>query len=501
MQAIFDRITHFAGERPHHPALADGGVCLSYQELQEEIGRIAPTLQRQRIGLLLANGCPWAVLDLAAQLQGATCIPMPSFFSDQQLRHLVEDAGLVLIITDQPARVMEIAQVAEATEIAVAGTWLACCLTTPSDTTPTHGQPLPPRTAKITYTSGTTGQPKGVCLTDAAIERVSVALSDAVAAGHADKALTLLPLSTLLANIVGIYAPLYSGSTAYVPDLAECGMSGSTGVRANQLIAALHRYQPTVTVLVPNLLKLLVEAATQGARLPSSLRYIAVGGAPVAPALLQRAHALGLPVYQGYGLSEAASVVSMNTPAQDCIGSVGRPLAHANVRIATDGEVMVSGNLFSGYLGQPGPPPQEWATGDIGFLDDNGYLHISGRKKTAYATAHGRNVAPEWIESALTASPSIAQAALFGEGRDFNVAVVVPINAAAAGRIGTVIEAMNKTLPDYAQVRHWVLAGQAFSARNGLASATGALNREAIALSYADQIEPLYQGEALHAVS
>jgi long-subunit acyl-CoA synthetase (AMP-forming) len=384
--------------------------------------------------------------------------------------------------------VLNLVQALMETEITVAGKTLACIVTTQ-----TEGHALPPSTAEITYTSGTTGQPRGVCLTGATIERVTASLGAAVGAYDQDKALTLLPLSTLLANIAGLYTPLFCGSTACVPDLSECGIHGSTGVSADQLIATLNQYQPTVTVLVPHLLKLLVEAASQGVRLPSSLRFIAVGGAPVSPLLLNRARALGLPVYEGYGLSEAASVVSMNVPGQNCIGSVGQPLPHGSVDIADDGEIVVRGNLFSGYLGQPFRQIEKWPTGDIGFIDSDGHLHITGRKKTAFATAHGRKLAPEWIESELTGTSAIAQAALFGEGRDWNIAVVVPCDAAAGARIGPDIEVLNQTLPDYARVKDWIVADEPFSARNGLANGVGVLDRQAIAARYSRQIEWLYK--------
>ena len=495
MKNILDRIARFARERPTSIALADGRIVLSYLDLQQAIERTAALLPAKRIGLLLANGCPWAVLDLATQRRATACVPMPPFFSDAQLRHLVADAGLEAIITDQQARVPSLCQAQLLTDITVAGRPLACCTVAQNSS---HA--LPARTAKLSYTSGTTGQPRGVCLSADVVEQVTVSLGEVVGASPADKALTLLPLSTLLANIAGVYAPLYNGSTAYVPDLANCGVSGSTGVRTDQLVAALHRYQPTVTVLVPHLLKILVEAATQGASLPSSLRYIAVGGAPVSTLLLKRARSLGLPVYQGYGLSEAASVVSMNVAGQDCIRGVGRPLPHTRVRIAADGEIMVGGCLFSGYLGEPLHRKDEWATGDLGYLDNNGHLHITGRKKTAFATAHGRKLAPEWIESELAGAPAIAQAALFGEGRSFNVAVLVPGNGAAASRIEPVIEVLNRTLPDYARVKRWIVAAEPFSVRNGLANGAGVLNREAIAARYSEQIQQCYEGEKTLAV-
>ncbi|MGD8932220.1 MAG: AMP-binding protein [Chromatiales bacterium] len=495
MQTIFKQIERHAKANPEWIALADGRTELSYLQLNQEVERLAKELQGRPIGLLLANGCAWATLDLAAQRSGSVCVPMPGFFSDAQLRHLIEDVGPALIFTDQPVRLQRLTRVVQSTEIRVADTRLFCCVMQATEV-----RSLPAKVTKITYTSGTTGQPKGVCLTAEAVERVSISLSRTVGAAEVDRTLTLLPLSTLLANITGVYAPLYSGGIAYLPDLTDCGMSGSTGVQAELLIKALQRYQPTVTVLVPFLLKLLVEAVTQGARLPRSLRYIAVGGAPTAPALLQRARRLGLPIYQGYGLSEAASVVSMNVPGQEREGSVGRLLSHVGVRIAEDGEILVSGNLFSGYLGLETRPDGEWATGDTGYLDRDDYLFITGRKKTAYATAHGRKLAPEWIESELTAHPAIAQAALFGDGRSFNVAVLVPVHAAAIDAIEPAVQVLNQTLPDYARVSQWLITDEPFSSHNGLANGAGTIQRQAIAERYARQIEQLYAEDQNYAV-
>lgn len=489
MKRLFDRMEFFAKERPHHLALSDGARSLSYQELQREIGHVASAITGQRVGLLMENSCAWAVIDLALQKNGAACVPMPPFFSDRQLRHLIGNAGLDAIVTDQPLRIIKLLQTPLTSELSVAGGKFDCFLLNPEEKLP-----IPPRTAKITYTSGTTGQPKGVCLTGEVIERVTVSLSEAVAATAQDRALSLLPLATLLANIGGIYAPLYSGSSALLPDLADCGTTGSTGVNSDLLIATLNHVQPTVTILVPHLLKVLVEAAARGAPVPGSLRYIAVGGAPTSPLLQDQARALGLPVYQGYGLSEAASVVSMNLPGHRHNYSVGRPLPHVAVRIAEDGEIMVAGNLFSGYLGQAPRSGDEWPTGDIGFLDADGELHITGRKKTSFATAHGRKLAPEWIESELTSNPTIAQAVLFGEGRSFNTAVIVLSSAAAVRTIADVVAALNQTLPDYARVSRWIIAEEPFSIRNGLANGAGTLDRGAIASKYSSQIDSLHQG-------
>ncbi len=488
MARLLERIAQFATKQPQQLALADHDSILSYQDLQQEIDRIAPAVTAKRVGVLLDNGCAWAIIDLALLKNGATCVPMPAFFSDCQLQHLIDDAGLDAIITDQPLRIIKLLQTPFPRELVVAEQKFDYFILNPSQV-----MPLPANTAKITYTSGTTAQPKGVCLSTEVIERVTIAVSDVVNATGQDRALSLLPLSMLLANIGGVYAPLYSGSSAFVPDLEECGMAGSTGVNPTLVVDILNRVQPTVTILVPFLLKILVEAAKRGAVLPGSLRYIAVGGAPISPLLLEQARDLGLPAYQGYGLSEAGSVVSMGVPGREN-NSAGRPLPHIKVRIADDGEIMISGNLFNGYLGQSPRTEDEWPTGDTGFLDNNGDLHITGRKKTSFATAHGRKLAPEWIESELISHPSIAQAVLFGEGRHFNTAIVVPNCISAAPKIEEVIEVLNHTLPDYARVGNWIIADEPFSIRNGLANGAGTLNRHAIEAKYSSQIEKIYQG-------
>lgn len=489
MNGLPARIAAQARRRPSAPALTDGAVTFDYATLWRQVEALAGRLEGRRIAFLLANSCAWVVIDLAVQLRGAAGIPVPTFFSDAQIAHLLADAAPDLILTDQPERMVELLGREPGAEHTIAGRAVSAW-----ERDHVAAGPLPPGTAKLTYTSGTTGAPKGVCLPGQAIERVTLALVEAVAGGPDDRSLSLLPLSTLLENIGGVYAPLVSGGLAGVPDLAACGMQGSSGVQPGRLIEALHRHAPTSIILVPQLLKVLTEARATGSALPASLRFIAVGGAPTSPALIGRARALGLPVYEGYGLSESASVVSLNTPGAERVGSVGRPLPHVRVRIAADGEIEVGGNLFAGYLGGAAPRGGYWPTGDLGRFDADGYLYITGRKKTAFATAFGRNVAPEWVESELAGSGAILQAAVFGEGRPFSVGVIVPHPQATSVQLSEAIDATNRRLPDYARIHAWALGDEPFSLRNGLATAAGAPDRTAIARHYAAQIERLYAG-------
>src|SRR3569833_1035555 len=405
MVTLFARIRDHAEQRPHHLALADGAMGLDYRELLRAIERTE--VSGHRVGLLLANSCAFAILDLALLSRGIVCVPKPPFLYDAQHAHIVRDAGHDTVITDQASRIALLASGEAAHMVDVAGRTLSCFSLRPACT-----PPLPHGTVKITYTSGTTGEPKGVCLTAANIKHVMQGLCEAVHANAQDQSLALLPLSTLLANIANLYAPLSSGGTAWLADLADSGVSGSIGVSRDAFVAALQRYRPTVTVVVPHLLKALVEAVAQGADWPRTLRFIAVGGAPVSAALLVQARRLGLPVYQGYGLSEAASVVSLNLPNQRRIGSVGRPLPLVQIRNADDGEVIVRGNLFAGYLGGPSPR-EEWPTGDLGYLSLNGYLYLTGRKKTTYATALGTTIATLKLQpSPNTAACAMARSAV-----------------------------------------------------------------------------------------
>ncbi len=493
MNLVFSRIAEHARRNPQRAAISDACNTIRYGQLQAEIERLSPLFTGRRVALLLANGCPWAVLDLAVLHAGATCIPLPAFFSDAQLRHVLADARPELVITDQPQRLTRLSHVAPEAQRTVAGapaTWFRMPVAA--------GGRFPADTRKLTYTSGTTGTPKGVCLGDDALQTVSVGLSRALRGNADDRTLSLLPLSTLLENIGGLYAPLYSGAHAFVPDLSECGIRGSSSVDAAALVAALHRFQPSSTIVVPQLLKAMVIAIEAGAVAPPHLRFVAVGGARTAPTLLARARRAGLPVFEGYGLSEACSVVSLNLPDSDRLGSVGQPLPHAQLRISENGEIVVGGTLFKGYLGQLDASPEEWRTGDLGYFDRGGYLHITGRADHAFTTAFGRNVAPEWIESELLGAGALLQAAVFGGGMPYNVAVLVVHPTTTGAGIRSAVAEANSRLPDYARVQRWTVAAEPFSAANGLANNAGAVDRGAVARRYALELENLYQGAEQH---
>ena len=199
-----------------------------------------------------------------------------------------------------------------------------------------------------------------MCLSAAQQRTVAASLVAATRGIGIERHLALLPLAVLLENIAGVRAPLAAGATCCVPSLGTVGVGGSTGFDPRVALGALERWQADSVILLPQMLAALTAVIEAGAPRPLGLRFAAVGGAKVSPALIERARAAGIPAYEGYGLSECASVVALNVPGANRPGSVGRPLPHARVRIDS-GEVVVDDAGFLGYLGAARTGPRRAA--------------------------------------------------------------------------------------------------------------------------------------------
>jgi len=471
--------------RGNQERLLTGHGAIGDAALADQVRALADALQRHDLHCVasrLDNGSDWLALDLAIRLRGGVHVPLPTFFSPTQAQYALDSSGAQCLVAAAGALPGQ----GEPLSLPLSTPGVGCWRLAPTPVA------LPAGTGCITYTSGTTGQPKGVCLEAGALLQVAASLVDAASALAPRRHLCLMPLSTLLENVAGLYATLLSGAQIALPSLAEIGYSGAAGLDVPRLIACLHRYQPESVILVPQLLLALVMAAEQGVALPASLRYLAVGGGRVGPGLLRRAAAQRLPVYEGYGLTECASVVALNRPEAQRAGSVGRPLPHAQVR-AVDGELWVDGVRCLGYLGAEGPPAGAIATGDLGHVDDAGFVHVTGRRKHVFITAYGRNVSPEWVESELLQHPHIAQAVVCGEARAHNLAVLWPRNAALDdAAIARALAEVNAGLPDYARVSGFVRASVPFTAADGLLTGNGRPRRDAILRRYADAIAQRY---------
>jgi long-subunit acyl-CoA synthetase (AMP-forming) len=471
-------------------AILDGAGALSYSELRSAVSAQARWLHDHgvvRCALLADNGTSWVTADLALLALRALNIPIPAWFTTAQVAHVLEDAGIDSMLTDAPDRIVR-----DQPEFRCVDTLPGAGLSLLRRSPPERAPKIAANVVKVTYTSGSTGAAKGVCLTLEALEDVARSVAHSVPPGMA-RHLCTMPLVTLLENLAGVYVPLLLGSTCIVPSPRVTGVNyGAPDAAA--LVAAISTFRPTSLILVPELLRLLVVMSRRGWRAPEELKFIAVGGACVSPQLLEEAEALGLPAFEGYGLSECTSVVCLNTPQAARRGSVGKPLAHADVRLDRNGQILVRGASMSGYLGQPPHVAGYYETGDLGFVDADGYVYVRGRLKNMFITSMGRNVSPEWVEAELAQEAAILRAVVIGEARPYPVALVMPAAEPADARhLELAIARANSRLPDYAQVRRHSVLPKPLTFADGLLTANGRPRRDAISQRYAPLIERLYE--------
>ena len=417
--------------------------------------------------------------------------------------------------------------------------------------------------ATIIYTSGTTGEPKGVVLT-----HNNLSSNEEVSAGSfemtpEDTAVSFLPLSHVYERVID-YGYLFRGvHVAYVE-------------RMEDLPQALLEVHPTLSAAVPRVFEKLyanimqkghentgvkrrlfdwaigvakrsVKWRAYGERAPLNLRVLwniadrvvykkiregvggrmrsfISGGGPLARELAEFFWAVGIPVYQGYGLTETSPVVSANSPKANRVGSVGKPIRHVDVRLAEDGEIFVHGPcVMRGYYEKPEETRavisrDGWlATGDIGRLDADGYLYVTDRKKDLFKTAAGKFVAPQPVENLLKTKPLILNAVLVGDKRKFIAALIVPnfANVEAAARqqgrtfasheqlaadpwvhelIGQDVERINSSLAQYETIKRFALLDHDFTFDGGQLTYTLKVKRRVIEERYAKIIEGLYAG-------
>lgn len=460
-------------------ALSDGETTLDYNDLLDAIRirvKWLSGIDSRSVALELDNGINWVLYDMACAEAGIVSIPIPAFFSESQRRYALEAAGVDLVLMD-------------------AGS-------TPDLSSGMHGiryvrlpqnqARLPDGTAKITFTSGTTGMPKGVCLSLSQQLATARSLAGTVAMDRPAH-LAILPLATLLENVAGVYAPLLCGGTVYIPSTASLGYRGSRLHEPQKLLDAITRFTPDSLIMVPELLMFLVKAVSHGWRPPGSLQFIAVGGARVSPVLLDTAAEFGLPVYQGYGLSECSSVVCLNTPTDNRAGSIGKPLPHVETGII-NGELVVSGNTFLGYLGDESSWFMERChTSDLVQQDEQGYFWFQGRRDNRIVSSFGRNINPEWPESELLSNGLIQQAVVLGDARPWCIAIVTSTTDLTEQQICHWLHTVNGRLPDYAQIRQCLLLKEAFTSRNHLYTNNGRPNRNAIEKQFRGYIDLLYE--------
>ncbi|MBT3536474.1 MAG: AMP-binding protein [Rhodospirillaceae bacterium] len=482
MNFLLQALSNWAMDSPNTIAFTTGGETISYRRLRRRVGGLATetAMLPERVGLLAPNGIDWIVADLAMWANGRTLVPLPEFFADGQLAHILSDGGIDAVLTteERAARV----QALGARPVII------------GESESEMPDPSSGDGARIIYTSGSTGNPKGVVLGPAQLQNTCGGLLAAARPNSSDRHLSVLPFSMLLENICGIYLPILVGGQAHI---AASILSLPPAEMAVALAETALSSKATTTVLVPQLLTAWVLIASVGrVAVPDSLRFVAVGGAAVPDPIAKRARELGIPAYEGYGLSECCSVVAINVPDADRQGSVGKPIKGLDVKIAADGEIVVRGApVMQGYLGgERQVVEQTWPTGDLGHLDEDGYLYVQGRKDNLIVTANGRNVSPEWPETMLAADPRVGRAIVLPTLEGGLAAILEPSMLGQAWFEGTDAAALQQLTtalcaeaPDYARPwrPHAVAAG--YFADNDLLTANNRPRRGAIR----EHFEPL----------
>ncbi len=565
---------------------------ISYEELASQVRQFASGLSAlglragDRVALLAENRPEWVIADLATLALAAVDVPMFTSLPAPQVAFIVADSGAtVLVVSDrsQLEKAVRVRQVCPDLTIVVmdgsgdpAGGVISWAeVMERGAAAPLNSAEYVARAeavqsgdlASIVYTSGTTGDPKGVLLTHGNFLANLRSCQEVLRFAPDDVLLSVLPLNHVLERLAGYYLPL------------ACGSAIAFAESLRRLRENLREIQPTYLILVPRLYQAFHEAivdqvarlsphrqrlfawalqagkrrlqASQAGHRPSlsvslqwglasslvfrplrqrmgfsRLRYFVSGGAALAPATEQFFHALGLPILEGYGLTEASPVVSVNRPGRLRLGTVGPPLPGVELRLSPAGEVLIRGaNVMQGYWRRPQETAEAldaegWLhTGDLGELDEAGYLRLTDRLKDLLVLSSGKNVAPQPIENVLLASPYLAQIVLLGDRRPYVTALIVPsvprlqewarrqspplpedptflLQSEPVRRlIRQELDRLCSDLADFEKVRGFALLDHEFSIESEELTPTMKVRRRVVAERYAELIRGMYREE------
>ena len=530
-----------------------------------------------RVLLVSENRPEWLIADVAIMAAGAITVPAYITNSEDDHAHLIENSGCKVAIVSTAKLVERLLPAAIrvgtleniiAIELPKAGQDVGVQLQTWEYTLKAgaarHENIVEDaenlqreEIACLIYTSGTGGAPKGVMLSHGAILHNCVGARDAlIDIGLGDEVfLSFLPLSHSYEHTAGQFFPISIGAQIYYTE-------------ADTLATNMLEARPTIMTAVPRLYETLHSRITRGVKKQGGkkeklfnrtvelgrkkietgrlgpmenllnavltklvrkkvqekfggrLKALVSGGAPLNPDIGLFFLSLGLRILQGYGMTESAPVISVNRPGNIKIDTVGPPLTDVNVKIAEDGEILVSGELvMQGYWNNPDATAETiqdgWLhTGDIGLFDDQGRLKITDRKKDIIVNSGGDNIAPQRIEGILTMEPEISQAMVFGDQRPHLVAALVPDRewleqwAAENGHspdltvlakdkdlhkaFAHVVERVNQQMSNIEKVRRFMIAPEAFTIDNAQMTPSMKIRRHKIVEIYGDQLTGLY---------
>jgi long-chain acyl-CoA synthetase len=351
----------------------------------------------------------------------------------------------------------------------------------------------PDDVAIMVYTSGTTGPPKGACLSHRYIINSVESLRETIPIYNTDVSFSYLPFCHVAERISGLYNRLYAGASAYfVDDLARLG-------------EYMLEVKPTVFASLPRFFeKIHARIVAEGASgtnvkdyFGGRVRLLTSGGAPLPLEVAEFFAAGGLPILQAYGLTENVCV-AFNRPDRFKFGTVGPPMPGCAVRIAEDKEILVrSEMMFSGYYKAPEETAKVFSdgwllTGDLGEIDEDGFLKIIGRKKELIVTSTGKKVAPALLENMLKESHLISQAMVYGEGRSYLVALITLNAAANRETVQAIIDGVNRRVSSTESIKRFAILERDFEIARDEITPTGKLKRDVVTERFRKEIEKLY---------
>ncbi len=457
-----------------------------------------------RVALIAESRPEWGIADLAAITGGGVTVPVYPTQSAEQVRFILDEAGVKFAVVSNETQVAKVRQVS-ARLCALKG--IVVMDGQPSSGTPpvysldavcemgrSIREKYPQAEARyresatsidgnalatIVYTSGTTGEPKGVMLTHVNIMSNARDSHAVFPTYETDVALSFLPLSHVFERIA-FYRYLLDGVTVYfaeslttvVRDLGRVRPTVMTGVprvyekfyaaiqeKVSQAAglqkallewalsvgqarsaAVLNGHPPSRSVRLQYRVADRLVFRKVRARVGGRIRFLISGSAPLSMKIAEFFHAIGLVIIEGYGLTETSPILTANPSDKPKFGTVGKPIPNVEIAIAPDGEILARGpNVMRGYYKREKASADALAggwfhTGDIGQIDADGYLSITDRKKDLIITSGGKKIAPQPLENLLKAHPLVAEAVLVGEGRKFPAALVVPNFAALEAR-------------------------------------------------------------------
>jgi long-subunit acyl-CoA synthetase (AMP-forming) len=594
-----------ATEFPDLPALSVLGDerTRTWREVRDEVAALSRGLAELGLAagdrmLIAMSARPehWLV-DLAAVHVGAVPSTVYATLATDQLRYLAEHSAATVLVVENEATLARWLPVLDAVphrprvllvdgpppspsslpssrapggslpgvgllrEVAVRGA--AAHRADPAAFEKTWREIRPEQPVTLLYTSGTTGDPKGVLLTHHNVIYQSVVLEQTVETPPHAASLAYLPLAHIAERVLGVYNPIYrAGHVTLCPDPTRL-LTGLVAIRptsffgvpriwekmvagiqaqlaaadpqvraavdaARQIAAEVHRLRGAEQPIPPDLAMRHSAVDTQvlrplRARLGlDNMVWAGSGAAPIPVEVLHYLAGIGVTVLEVWGMTETTGTATINTPDHFRIGTVGRPNPGMEIAVATDGEILVRGPLVcAGYLRadgttEPVTDADGWlATGDVGAIDDDGYLTVTDRKKELIITSAGKNISPAQIENLLRAHPLIAQAVAIGDRRPYVTALIVlddevapqwarsrgladtslaalSTDAALLAEITTAVTAANAKLSRPEQIKTFRVLPQPWTPETGELTPTLKLRRRIVQQRYADTVADLY---------